>query len=238
LPAGAGQFGGLKSMSQVEAIDGMRGASRGSNESELVLLRKVAQRDRVAFQELYLIYHRRLARFLMRITSRHDIAEEIINDTLWIVWRNAGDFRGQSTLSTWIMGIAYRRALKTLRSRRTRDWFIDLVAQLPSIAVDTRDQDMDRDWLTHALGELPVEQRAAIELAYLHGHSCEEIAAIMNCPVNTVKSRMFQARRKLQAILRRLADPQAQSLNAQGLNAQGSHTQRPQARSGEARDLL
>jgi RNA polymerase sigma-70 factor, ECF subfamily len=189
-------------------------AARGSNEAELVLLRRVAQRDRAAFQELYLIYHRRLARFLMRITSRHDVAEEIINDTLWIVWRNAGEFRGQSTLSTWIMGIAYRRALKTLRSRRAKEWFLDLMDQLPVIAVDTSAQDDDRDWLARALSELPLEQRAALELAYLYGHSCEEIAAIMGCPVNTVKSRQFQARQKLQSILPRLANMQQPNMQA------------------------
>src|ERR1051325_9821038 len=58
------------------------------------------------------IYHRRLARFLMRMTSRHDLIEEVINDTLWTVWLKAGDFRGDSLVSTWIVGITYRRALK------------------------------------------------------------------------------------------------------------------------------
>src|ERR1043165_3615678 len=81
-----------------------------SNARELELLRQVATGDRVAFKELYLIYHRRLARFLMRMTSRHDLIEEVINDTLWTVWLKAGDFRGDSLVSTWIVGITYRRA--------------------------------------------------------------------------------------------------------------------------------
>lgn len=196
-------------MAHLESIDGVRPGGRPSNEVELALLRRIAERDRAAFQELYLIYHRRLARFLLRVTNRHDVAEEVINDTLWIVWRSASEFRGQSTLSTWIMGIAYRRALKTLRSRRAKDWFLDLVAQVPSTPVDAREEDETRDWLAHALSELPLEQRSALELAYLYGHSCEEIAAIMNCPVNTVKSRMFQARNKLQVILPRLAGSQS-----------------------------
>jgi RNA polymerase sigma-70 factor, ECF subfamily len=195
-------------------LDAVEKRTRGSNEAELALLKRIAQHDRPAFQELYLIYHRRLARFLMRITSRHDVADEIINDTLWVVWRSAGDFRGQSTVSTWIMGIAYRRALKALRSRRAKEWFIDLVAQLPNTAVDTGDQDTDREWLARALSELPIEQRSALELAYLYGHSCEEIAVIMDCPVNTVKSRMFQARNKLQSILPRLAMPVHDPLSA------------------------
>ena len=193
-------------MAHTESIEGKRNP-RGANDAERALLVRVARGDRAAFQELYFNYHRRLARFLMRLTNRHDVIEEIINDTLWIVWRSAGEFRGQSAISTWILGIAYRRALKTLRSRRAKEWFIDLVARLPATAVDTGDSDTDRDWLAHGLSELPIEQRAALELAYVHGHSCEEIAVIMHCPVNTVKSRMFQARNKLQTILRRLATP-------------------------------
>ena len=71
-----------------------------------------------AFQELYFIYHRRLARFLTRFVHRYDIAEEVINDTMWVVWSKACDFRDASRVSTWIMGIAYRRALKTLQRVR------------------------------------------------------------------------------------------------------------------------
>jgi len=184
-----------------------RSFGSSANEHERALLRRVAGRDRAAFQELYLIYHRRLARFLLRLTSRHDVAEEVINDSLWVVWQRAADFRGDSTVSTWIMGIAYRRALKTLRSRTTREWFIDLVDKLPAWGDDDREHVIDGDWLACALAELPAEQRATLELAYLVGHSCEEIADIMHCPVNTVKTRMFQARRKLKTILPRLAAP-------------------------------
>lgn len=203
----------FKFMAHPELQDGLR--VRSSNEAELALLRRVIQHDRAAFQELYLIYHRRLSRFLLRLTSRHDVVEEVINDSLWVVWRNAALFRGQSTVSTWIMGIAYRRALKTLRSRRTREWFIDLVAQLPAIAEDAREQNANHDWLAHGLKELPFDQRASLELAYISGYSCEEIAVIMHCPVNTVKSRMFQARQKLKSILPRLAASNLQDATAQ-----------------------
>jgi RNA polymerase sigma-70 factor (ECF subfamily) len=59
----------------------------------------------------------------------------------------------------------------------------------------------DRQWLDHALEQLPLEQRMVLEFTYYFGHSCEEIADIMECPVNTVKTRMFNARRKLRVIL-------------------------------------
>src|SRR5882757_2733361 len=85
------------------------------DETDQQLLARVAAQDREAFRELYISYHRRLSRFLMRLTNRYEIAEEIINDTLWIVWRQAGSFRYESRVSTWILGIAYRRTLKALR---------------------------------------------------------------------------------------------------------------------------
>jgi RNA polymerase sigma-70 factor (ECF subfamily) len=179
-------------------------ASSGShsNARELELLRQVASGDRTAFKELYLIYHRRLARFLMRMTSRHDLIEEVINDTLWTVWLKAGDFRGDSLVSTWIVGITYRRALKALRRHGpARPMLVEEVA----VAPDTQLEDENRQWLGQALAELPLEQRMVMEFSYLMGHSCEEIAQIMQCPVNTVKTRMFHAREKLRRSLPRLA---------------------------------
>jgi RNA polymerase sigma-70 factor (ECF subfamily) len=176
--------------------------TNASNARELELLRLVAQQDRAAFREIYLAYHRRLARFLMRMTFRHDVIEEVINDTLWTVWRKAGEFRGESQVSTWIVGIAYRRALKALRTTHSvRTLQFDQTPQ----ATDPQAIDEERQWLDRALAELPFEQRMVLELSYLLGHSCEEIAAIMQCPVNTVKTRMFHAREKMRSSLPRLA---------------------------------
>jgi RNA polymerase sigma-70 factor, ECF subfamily len=176
-----------------------------SNERELELLRAIARHDRVAFRELFLIYHRRLARFLMRVTSHHDLIEEIINDTLWTVWQKAGDFRGASRVSTWIVGIAYRRALKTLRQAKLARNVDSSDLSATTEAGEAQVHDDDREWLQQALAELPLEQRLVLEFAYLMGHSCEEIAEIMQCPVNTVKTRMFHARQKLRLSLPRLA---------------------------------
>jgi RNA polymerase sigma-70 factor, ECF subfamily len=173
-----------------------------SNARELELLRQVAAGDRAAFKELYLIYHRRLARFLMRMTSRHDLIEEVINDTLWTVWLKAGDFRGDSLVSTWIVGITYRRALKALRRQGTAR---PMLVEEAAVAPDVQLEDENRQWLGQALAELPLEQRLVMEFSYLLGHSCEEIAQIMQCPVNTVKTRMFHAREKLRRSLPRLA---------------------------------
>jgi RNA polymerase sigma-70 factor, ECF subfamily len=169
------------------------------NKVELALLTRIAARDAQAMHELYHLYHRRLARFLMRLTSRYDLAEEIINDTFWVIWQHAADFRGASQLSTWIFGIAYRRALKTLK--RVRPDLMAEADEAPEQVEEPWQQAELREWLGVALAKLPHEQRMVLELAYHLGHSCEEIAEIMQCPTNTVKTRMFHARRKLKGLL-------------------------------------
>jgi RNA polymerase sigma-70 factor (ECF subfamily) len=182
--------------------DGNRGRV-ADNDRDHDLLTRVAARDREAFKQLYHIYHRRLTRFLMRLTRRPEIAEEIINDTLWIVWRKAPEFRHGSLVSTWIFGIAYRRGLKTLQ--RQPPPTCDIETEIQVQAADEIQPAQERtDWLERALAQLPVNQRAALELAYYLGHSCEEIAQIMDCPVSTVKTRMHKARQKMKMLLRRL----------------------------------
>ena len=91
-----------------------RGATGIAHEMDLIA--RVGEGDRKAFEELYYLYHRRLARFLTRLTRRYDIAEEVVNDTFWVVWRKAKSFRGDSQPSTWILGIAYRKARNAFRS--------------------------------------------------------------------------------------------------------------------------
>jgi len=169
---------------------------------EVELISRIAQGDRRAFEELYNLYHRRLARFLTRLTRRYDVAEEVINDTFWIVWKKAADFRGESQPSTWILGIAYRRARNAFRSsaRAGSGENLDAPLEPPTSHEPMRTEEL-RDWLVQALGQLPVEQRLAVELCYQLGYSCEEISGIMGCPVNTVKTRLFHARAKLQKLL-------------------------------------
>ncbi len=170
-----------------------------------VLMGRIVARDDAAFRDLYVYYHRRLTRFLMRLTRRYELAEEVINDTFWVVWNKAGEFRGESRVSTWIMGIAYRRALKTLHGSDIK--VADTVAHedLHLQAPDELSAAELSEWILSAMQKLPAEQRLVIEFAYGHGYSCEEIAKIMNCPINTVKTRLFHAREKMRHLLPQLA---------------------------------
>src|SRR5215469_3176806 len=186
-----------------------RGATGIAHEMDLIA--RVGEGDRKAFEELYYLYHRRLARFLTRLTRRYDIAEEVVNDTFWVVWRKAKSFRGDSQPSTWILGIAYHKARNAFRSS-ARLAEKNLQAELlPPTEEEPAGTEELRDWLTRALAELPVEQRLAVELCYELGYSCEEISKIMDCPVNTVKTRLFHARGKLQRLLPQLATPTSMS---------------------------
>jgi RNA polymerase sigma-70 factor (ECF subfamily) len=177
-----------------------------TDSTERELLERIARaKDQDAFRTLYGNYYQRLSRLLARMSVRREDIEEVINDTFWVVWTKAAEFRGASQLSTWIIGIAYRRALNALRRAKLRP-----VADEPfdedSISVgSSEEEETNQQWLSLALERLPVEQRMALELTYTLGHSCEEVAAILDCPVNTVKTRLFRAREALKQVLPELA---------------------------------
>jgi RNA polymerase sigma-70 factor (ECF subfamily) len=182
----------------------LRAALTDQEEREL-LIRIAEKREQAAFRELYGIYYQRLTRLLSRMSMRREDIEEIINDTFWVVWTKAGDFRGASQLSTWIIGIAYRRALNTMRRDRIRPVSSEPVTD-DMISVQSSAEGEERSqWIQYGLEKLPLEQRLALELTYTLGHSCEEIATILSCPVNTVKTRLFRARETLKKVLPALA---------------------------------
>ncbi|HEY9067899.1 MAG TPA: sigma-70 family RNA polymerase sigma factor [Burkholderiaceae bacterium] len=178
---------------------------RSNDADDAALVERVARGDRQAFERLFRAYHARLARFLGLMTPRRAIVEEALNDTMFVVWRRAATYNGQSKVSTWIFAIAYRTALKALR----RD---DEPIEPPAAMADEpasdepgperRHQDRQtRAALLRALASLSDEQRSVLVLTYYHDLPYAEIAQIMACPVDTVKTRMFHARRRLRALL-------------------------------------
>jgi RNA polymerase sigma-70 factor, ECF subfamily len=185
------------------------GSNRPPSPSDLedaALIDLVASGDRVAFEKLYLAYHQRISRFLARFVRSRENREEILDDTFMVVWRNARHFRHASRLSTWIVGIGYRTALKSMRDTKYQ-----VVSQnIEGSAEDPSDHAVEfeqKDWVKKGLDRLPLEQRLILELAYSLGHSVEEIAAITCSPIGTVKTRMFHAREKLRHYLPELGTP-------------------------------
>ncbi len=181
------------------------GTRENPHHRDAQLVEAIGRGDRAALDELYLCYHRRLARFLSRISARYENVEEIINDTFMAVWQGAAQFRGASRVSTWIIGIAYRIALKSLRRGTDGLLRADIGDRIPEESTDPMAVTELRDWIADALKHLPLEQRLTLELAYHLGHSVEEIAEITECPIGTVKARMFHAREKLRRQLPRSA---------------------------------
>jgi RNA polymerase sigma-70 factor (ECF subfamily) len=175
------------------------GARRSSGPEEGELLARVREGDLHAFERLYRIYQPRLARFLFNLVGRPQLVEEVMDDTMMVVWETAGSFRGTSKLSTWIFSIAYRKAVKAKMR------WPDPVEDQPFDTRVSNDPGPDdelhhrrlHDALLEAMEELSPDHRAVVDLTYFHGLGYREIAEIMNCPVDTVKTRMFHARRRL-----------------------------------------
>ena len=175
-----------------------------SGEEEARLLRRIALQDGYAFETLYRVYYRRLTRFLDRLTRKPQLIDEILDDTMLVVWRKAVTFNGESQVSTWIFAIAYRKAMKALRREGSRAQIsFDRDEPLYAPSAETAFiEGESRSAIRHLVAGLSVEQRAVVELTYYHGCAYKEIAAIVGCPVDTVKTRMFHARRKLRNALR------------------------------------
>lgn len=170
---------------------------------EVELVRRVAEQDRRAFDVLYRTYYRRLTRFLEQLTRRPHLTEEALNDTMLVVWKKAHTFDGSSRVSTWIFGIAYRKALKAVK-RSSDPYNADAGEETRSGTEGPETEAIrseSRAQVFRALAALSVEHRAVVELTYYHGYAYREIAGIVGCPVGTVKTRMFHARRKLKSLL-------------------------------------
>lgn len=192
------------------AADGQgRAAGRSGSRDEARLVGRIAERDPRAFEDLYRIYHPRLTRFLINIVRRPQLVEEILNDVMLVVWNRSGSYNGSSKVSTWIFAIAYRTALSALR--RQDEPVEDKQAETRQSAEAGPEQQLGQTQvqkvLLSAMSELSEDHRAVVDLTYFHELAYGEIAEIMACPVDTVKTRMHYARRHLKRMLAgRLAD--------------------------------
>ena len=202
-------------MTQAPLVGPGGGAPRETDRSiamdEVDLVGLVAMEDVRAFEALYRAYHPRLRRFLRGMLRQPTMVDEVLDDTMLVAWRKAHTFDATSRVSTWLFAIAYRQALKALRRL---DWSLPDPVDEPAAP---REEEPDRE-LAHTqlrqrldavLAQLSPEHRAVIEMTYFHGYSCKEIAEVVGCPVATVKTRMFYARRHMKSLL---GDEGAQAL--------------------------
>jgi RNA polymerase sigma factor (sigma-70 family) len=174
------------------------------------LIARLCDADEYALEQLYHVYYPRLYRFVARITRHEELIEEIINDVMYVVWEKATSYDPTCKPSTWIYGIAFNKARQAVRNATQAEvesldeidednsWLGKQDAGLSQLELD--------EWLESALNTLSPEHRAVIELTYYEGLHYSEIAAIMGCPENTVKTRMHHARKNLALILTPMND--------------------------------
>jgi RNA polymerase sigma-70 factor (ECF subfamily) len=173
--------------------------------SDEVLIGRIASGDRLAMQVLFARHHVRVYRFVLRLVRDQSSAEDLISEVFLDVWRQAGRFEGRSAVSTWLLAIARFKALSALR--RKPDEVLDEEAAAaiedpgddPEAVLAKKDKSAI---IRKCLEGLSVEHREIIDLVYYHEKSVEEVAEIVGIPANTVKTRMFYARRKLAELLK------------------------------------
>ena len=176
----------------------------GGTEQEAEWIRRIAAGDRRAFEELYAVYANRVFRFMIRMVRDEARAEELVNDVLVEVWKSAGRFEGRSKPSTWIFGIAHHKGLNALRGKKVQCTELDEARPIadPKEGADVAvDRGTLRARVQSVLGALSPDHRAVIELTFFHGLSYPEIAEAIDCPVGTVKTRMFHAKKRLGPLL-------------------------------------
>ncbi len=155
-----------------------------------------------ALGELYARYQPRVVGFLHRLTNDDGLVEDVYNDVMFKVWNKAHQFQGKSKVSTWVFSIAYRACVRALKKEKLREEVRGKFSRwisLQELAVNERAEQTDA--IDAAINALSVNHRLVIELCYFGGYSTEEVSEIVGCPVNTVKTRLFYARKKIREYL-------------------------------------
>ena len=173
--------------------------------SDEVLIGRIANGDRLAMQVLYARYHVRVFRFVVRMVRDEAVAEDLISEVFLDVWRQAGRFEGRSTVSTWMLAIARFKALSALRRRLDGELDEETASAIedptddPGMALEKKDKSA---MIRKCLPGLSAEHREIIDLVYYHEKSVGEVAEIVGIPENTVKTRVFYARKRLAELLK------------------------------------
>jgi RNA polymerase sigma-70 factor, ECF subfamily len=187
--------------------------------SDVALIAQIAGGDRLAMRSLYLRHERRVFRFVMRMLGDRCLAEDVLSEVFFEVWKKAEHFQGRSSVSTWLLGIARHKAL-TAASTRSRPF-----ESLDDAAINVADPTADPDAavleyersviLQRCLEALSPEHREVIDLVYYQEMTIKQIADLLAIPENTVKTRMFYARKRLAALVEAAGSerPEAVSLH-------------------------
>lgn len=182
--------------------------SPSTEQSEQRLVAGMARGEISALERLYSLYRGRIGRFVSRMGCPEDEHDAICNEVMLVAWDKAASYNpSASRVSTWLFGIARFKGLKLLEQSYRRDRPTGQDFDIIESPEQTEQQLSRTQWLEIAMAALPVEQRQVVELTFFEGLSYREIAQLAGCPENTVKTRMFHARRKLRQLLDKAASP-------------------------------
>jgi len=193
----------------------------GSRETDLVLVERTRSGDREAFGLLVEKYQRRLLRLVMRFVRDPAEAEDVTQEAFVKAYRALANFRGESAFYTWLYRIGVNTAKNWLAANSQRMPTVSELTHddaendiIEDSALLRHDETPDQVLMSKQVGEtvnaameaLPEDLRTAVMLREIEGLSYEEIAKVMDCPIGTVRSRIFRAREAIAARLRPLLD--------------------------------
>ena len=188
----------------ISATAQIRSGKSGKETSDEVLVGLIAQGDKDAMRVLFGRHNVRVFRFLMRFVDGEATAEDLVSEVFIEVWRNAGQFAARSQVSTWLLAIARHKALSALR-RRSADELDDDVLEFiedPSDNPEVSLQKTERaEILRDCLKQLSPAHREIIDLVYYHERTIEDVSEIIGVPQNTVKTRVFHARKRIAELM-------------------------------------
>ena len=172
--------------------------------SDEALVQLIASGDKKALQVLFARHNVRVFRFVLRFLGDESVAEDLVSEVFFDVWRQANRFESRSQVSTWLLAIARNKALSVLRRRTTEELdeevaeFIEDPSDNPEVAMQKTQRNAV---LQDCLGQLSPAHREIVDLVYYHEKSIDEVAEIIGVPQNTVKTRMFYARKRIAELM-------------------------------------
>ena len=171
------------------------------------LLELIAKGDHEAFREIYDRYYKRIYLYSYRLLGEGEGAKEVANEVMLEIWRGAKRFRGESKPSTWMFGIAVNKVRKKIKGKSPPHEELESVEGEVSVRSSPDKatyQSELREKMQMAIKSLSREHREVLDMTYYQELSIKEIAEITGCPANTVKTRMFYARKRLGGILQQM----------------------------------
>lgn len=171
---------------------------------ELQLVKKIAEGDRQAFHTVYEQTYGKVARYVRGLVGNEMTAEDVVIQTYTVAWQKASAFKGTSRLTTWLIGIARNIAFKEFRKNKPHVPFDEAYTAVDDSSYREPERQDRKEKMKQVLQTLPPKQREVLELVFYQDLTYPEVSEIVGIPVNTVKTRVFHAKKAMKEKLRKL----------------------------------